>query len=178
MQLIFYTLLSNTFLVELTQNGIFDHSNPDFHFMSQAYGIIKKWFEGKETDPAYKLGFSLNLLERVKVLFYEVQCGSQEEKQVIFERLNIGKIPLTDSELIKALFLSKIQGDLNQREINLRQAEISNEWQRIELELRKPEKWLFLNIQEEYSSHIELLFDLIADQKEKKNYGSPAKFRV
>ena len=164
--------LSNTFLVELTQNGIFDHSKPDFHFMSQAYGIIKKWFEGKETDPAYKLGFSLNLLERVKVLFYEVQCGSQEEKQVIFERLNIGKIPLTDSELIKALFLSKIQGDLNQREINLRQAEISNEWQRIELELRKPEKWLFLNIQEEYSSHIELLFDLIADQREKKNYST------
>lgn len=164
---------SNQFLSDLVIEKKEDHSNPDFHYMSQAYRIINKWFKEKSKyDLTYNITYFKNICDRVKVLFYEVECNSQEEKQVIFERLNIGKIPLSDAELIKALILSKIKGDLNERELNLRQAEIANEWDRIEIELRKPEKWLFLNVKEEYSSHIELLFDLIADPQDKKNYST------
>ena len=88
-----------------------------------------------------------------------------ESKKIdIFNRLNIGKIPLTDSELIRALLLSKIKYGLSGREAILRQAEISSEWHRIEMELRNEEFWYFLNNKplEETSSTIEFIFKLIA----------------
>ena len=94
-----------------------------------------------------------------------------ESKKIdIFNRLNIGKIPLTDSELIRALLLSKIKYGLSGREAILRQAEISSEWHRIEMELRNEEFWYFLNNKplEETSSTIEFIFKLIAQNNTKK----------
>lgn len=164
---------STDFIKSLSKNGVYDHSNPDFHFASRAHEIIKKWFDDKSAnDIKYIEKFGQILFEDVQVIWYHVDYQTKNEKIDIFNRLNIGKIPLTDAELVKALLLSKIKGDLNPRELNLRQSEISNEWQSIEYELRKPEKWLFLNsdASKKYSSHIELLFDLIAKTKDSKKY--------
>ncbi len=52
---------------------------------------------------------------------------------------------MTDAELIRALLLSKIKYGLSERESIMRQAEISNEWHQIEMELRNDEFWYFLN---------------------------------
>ena len=104
----------------------------------------------------------------------ETDTKKIEDKKIdIFNRLNIGKIPLTDAELIRALLLSKIKIELSDREAIMRQAEISNEWHEIEIALRNQEFWGFLNTKpiEEVSSAIELIFKLIAGE-DSKNYST------
>lgn len=169
---------STRFLEELspeTYNG----ESPDFHFMSQAYRIVKEWFEEKtKTDVGYIDDFNSTLTKRVEIIWYQIEelknleNGDEfESKKIdIFNRLNIGKIPLTDAELIRALLLSKIKHGLSDREAILRQAEISNEWHRIEMELRNEEFWYFLNSKhlDETSSTIEFIFKLIATNNSKK----------
>ena len=82
----------------------------------------------------------------------------------------MGKIPLTNAELIKALFLreSNFQENGNTKDeekIKLRQLEIANEWDNIEYCLQNDEFWYFLNKEENnISTRIEFIFDLIANE--------------
>lgn len=169
---------STTFLESLSPESYNDES-PDFHFMSQAYKIVKEWFEEKtKNDVGYIDDFNSTLTKKVEIIWYQIEelKGIEDKDEVeskkidIFNRLNIGKIPLTDAELIRALLLSKIKHGLSDREAILRQAEISNEWHRIEMELRNDEFWYFLNSKqlEETSSTIEFIFKLIAVNNDKK----------
>jgi len=169
---------STTFLGNLSPETYSDE-NPDFHFMSQAYKIVKRWFEEKtKNDVGYIDEFNSTLTKKVEIIWYQIEelkgirnIDEVEGKKIdIFNRLNIGKIPLTDSELIRALLLSKIKYGLSDREAILRQAEISSEWHRIEMELRKKEFWDFLNNKplDETSSSIEFIFKLIAKNNTKK----------
>jgi uncharacterized protein with ParB-like and HNH nuclease domain len=157
----------------------YNAENPDFHFMSQAYEIIKKWFEEKtKSDVGYIDDFNSTLTKRVEIIWYQIEELKEiaelevvEDKKIdIFTRLNIGKIPLTDAELIRALLLSKIKFNHTDREAILRQSEISSEWHRIEMELRNEEFWYFLNDKplEETSSTIEFIFKLISKNNTKK----------
>lgn len=153
-----------------------NHENPDFHFMTQAYEIIAEWFDIKtKNDVGYIDDFYSNITKNVQVIWYQVEELKKheslsdeaiEDKKIdIFNRLNIGKIPLTDAELIRALLLSKIKYGLSERETVMRQAEISNEWHQIETDLRTDDIWYFLNnkTKENTSSAIELIFRLMAD---------------
>jgi hypothetical protein len=172
---------STDFLKELTF-GTYNHDSPDFHFMSQAYDIVKNWFEIKcKNDIDYVDEFSTTLNKKVQVIWYQIEeLKSFEEEESdneienkkidIFNRLNIGKIPLTDAELIRALLLSKIKFGLSERESIMRQAEISNEWHQMEMELRNDEFWYFLNnkSKDDATSAIELIFKLIATDNTKK----------
>ncbi len=169
---------STIFLKNLSATNYSD-DNPDFHFMSQAYAIVKKWFDEKsQNDVGYIDDFNSTLTKRVEIIWYQIEelksINDQDEvekkKIDIFNRLNIGKIPLTDAELIRALLLSKIKYGATDREAILRQAEISNEWHRIEMELRKDEFWYFLNNKEldETSSTIEFIFKLISKNNTKR----------
>lgn len=122
-----------------------------------------------------------HLLKKVEVIWYQIEeleqlstedrDGLIESKKIdIFNRLNIGKIPLSDAELVRALLLSKLKHEVSEREAILRQAEMSNEWHRIEMELRNPAFWYFLNNSnlKENSSTIEFIFKLIAESSDKK----------
>lgn len=154
---------SNEFLKNLKKDT-YDYTHPDFAFMSKAHNIIDRWFTEKtENDISYIDNFYSKLTRNVQVIWYKTAVQLDAEKIDIFNRLNIGKIPLTDAELIRALLLSKIKYGLNEREANLRQAELSNEWTQIEYNLRNEELWLFLNNgKEQFSSHIEFIFNIIA----------------
>lgn len=80
---------------------------------------------------------------------------------------------MTDAELVKALILSKLKGKYEGRELEMRKAEIMASWCKMESELRRPDKWNFLvgADKKDYSSRIELLFDLIAENlTDKDNY--------
>lgn len=169
---------STSFLNDLSPNT-FDHSHPDFHFMSQAYEMVKIWFDEKtRNDVGYIDEFNSTLTKKVEVIWYQVEelkelidSDEVEKKKIdIFNRLNIGKIPLTDAELIRALLLSKIKYGLSDREAILRQAEISAEWHRMEMTLRNENFWYFINNKplEETSSTIEFIFKLIAENGKKK----------
>ena len=176
--------LSTSFLENLSEDTYSD-DNPDFHFMSQAHRLIKEFFDNKmRHDVGYEDDFYERNTKKVEVIWYQIEelrrlenetdTKKIEDKKIdIFNRLNIGKIPLTDAELIRALLLSKIKIELSDREAIMRQAEISNEWYEIEIALRNQEFWGFLNTKpiEEVSSAIELIFKLIAGE-DSKNYST------
>lgn len=172
-QLVFKQRQKSTEFVKNLNENTYSDENPDFHYMSVAYQSIKKFFDDKlKNDITYFDTFYV-AMKKVKVIWYEIGSVKdklgEDDKIDIFNRLNVGKIPLTDSELIRALLLSKIKIGLTERESILRQAEISEEWNRIEHELRNDEFWYFLNSkpQNNDSSHIEFIFDLMAGSEAK-----------
>lgn len=160
---------SQEFLDSIDTNKAND--NIDFFHMVQAYITIKNWFE--QRDGSIKLNFLNALLgeegNNVRVIWYELD--SKTEPIDVFTRLNMGKIGLTNSELLKALILSKsVQNESTTEKGQFihTQEEIAAEWDHYETELRKDEFWGFLqNDSVKYDNHIELLFDLIADNYSK-----------
>lgn len=108
------------------------------------------------------------LQEKVSVIWYEIP---QEENAVdLFTRLNIGKIPLTSSELVKALFLR----DSDKGDMKSMQEEIALQWDNMERELQDESLWSFLTNADakKYATRIDLLLDLMAGKKpdEKDEY--------
>ena len=83
----------------------------------------------------------------------------------IFTRLNIGKIGLTNAELIKALFLNRSNfKDKNDERLRLKQNEISCQWDTIECTLQNEEFWLFLNPKDYRPiTRIELILNIICE---------------
>lgn len=90
-----------------------DGRNIDFAYMSSAYQTIKEWFEPADPTDNSHQGAKGKLIPRlldkrdkganVRFVYYEV--GADEHPIQVFLRLNKGKIPLTDGELVKALLL-------------------------------------------------------------------------
>ena len=142
-------------------------ANIDFFFMAEAYATVREWFAQiiKNTDD-YTLEdeFNICLGKNCKVIWYEVDDGADAES--IFTRLNIGKIPLTNAELIKALFLQKSNFKEVKDYAYLRQLEIANEWDNIEKTLQDDKVWYFINpsYEEPPATRIEYIFDVIADK--------------
>ena len=136
----------------------------DFWHIEKAYGYIHKWFE-KQGTGFNDSSFQDILLEKVKVIWYEIEAN--EEPIKVFERNNIGKISLTDVELIKALILK--EGDKADSNYKRRQLEIAQEWDRIEQGLRNPSLWAFIfgkKLMPEVC--IEQLFVVVLKLEEKK----------
>lgn len=137
-----------------TINTAAPSSNIDELFIKNAYSIISIWF-GK--DKARKMGFARKLQQYVTVIWYEVD--KDEDSVEIFTRLNIGKISLTNAELVKALFLSKDRPGID----DIRQHEIALGWDRMEKNLHDPKFWAFITNAdaEKYPIRMEMLFDII-----------------
>lgn len=162
---------SEDFLKQLEVNDATDmvainDQNIDFHFISTAYNTIHQWVKG--------FGNSLNtgeleskLIYNTKVIWYETDSDSVE----VFTRINVGKIPLTNAELIKALFLNNSNfsdaNDKDKTKIRLKQLEIASEWDRMEYNLQNDSFWYFLNNKSTTTTRIEFIFDLIANKFEK-----------
>ena len=152
-----------------------DESNVDFYHISNAYKYVKDWFKDKQVLRIEILKIILNNENNVSVIWYEAfeeeKVEDEDESSIeLFTRLNDGKIPLTDSELIKALLL---QADLypigEERFVKQRLFEISTEWDDIEAKLQDEKMWFFLNdITYEPTSKIELIFKLLADKCNEK----------
>ncbi|MCA1056977.1 DUF262 domain-containing protein [Rossellomorea aquimaris] len=130
------------------------HNNIDFHFMREAYSTVVSWFEGIQTNrQTVKKKFSIMLGEQVKVIWYEVHSTTKERE--VFSRLNVGKIPLTSAELMKA----RLMIDLDYKE----RVELSTQWDHIERSLHRNSLWYFLGVNKHYENRIEFLFDIIAN---------------
>lgn len=139
--------------------------NIDYYYVCEAFEKIKIWFEEKGNPTLVAMQFYPELLENTKIIWYEVNDGSIPVN--IFTRINLGKIRLTNAELIKALFLSRENfTDVDNDKIRLKQFEIASEWDRIEYAMQNDEFWFFLNNEIQPStSRIELLFDLMSDKQ-------------
>ena len=133
----------------------------DGYYMREARNEINMWFDKKSEE--YKKKFKEVLLSKVQFIWYE----SSDDPIKVFTRLNIGKIELTNSELIKALLLNRanFSGD-DAAKIRLRQIEIATRWDQIETMLQDDEFWLFLNKPGDTNpTRIDFIFDLICEQK-------------
>lgn len=130
--------------------------NIDFWFLANAYERIERWFaeEKRVRDRTISECFDLY----TKVIWYEVD--ESEDAISLFTRLNIGKIPLTSAELVKAMFL-KNSGDNSLYRV--KQEEISLQWDSIEQELHNDSLWAFLtnSTSIQYQTRIDLVLDLI-----------------
>ena len=145
--------------------------NIDEQFIYGAARRIKEWFEREGQDKADDLASSIQqkFNRYIRVIWYEV--GSDENSIQLFTRLNIGKIPLANAELVRALFLSRSNG-IDER----KQLEIATQWDLIEKQLHNDSFWYFITNErtENYPARIELLFNLMAN----KNDGDKEKYRT
>jgi hypothetical protein len=138
--------------------------NIDFFHMHSAYQCISSWFEdaAKRTkQPPQFLGFQIfsYLSDQIRVIWYD---AGEADATTLFTRLNVGRIALTNAELVKALMLA--QHGRHALSDEHRQVEIATQWDMIERELQKDEFWAFLTNKPAaaYPTRIEFLFDLIA----------------
>ena len=135
--------------------------NIDFSHIYISKQTVLTWFGN---DDEKKSKFKEILLKSVRFIWYE---SVEEDPIKVFTRLNIGKISLTNAELIKALFLNRANFDEdNSEHLKLRQQEIASEWDNIEYTLQNDEFWLFLHEKEyERPTKIDFIFDLICEQE-------------
>jgi len=139
--------------------------NIDYYHICSAFQTIQKWFASKPGTAKVDL---LNSLLRddadgsnVRVIWYEID--PRTDPRDVFARLNMGKIPLTNAELVRALFLNRDNYVGDEDYSRLRQLELAIEWDSIEYSLRSEEFWHFLTDgRKRYESRIEFIFDLIA----------------
>lgn len=171
------TLDAATFLENIATVTMIDDSHIDYHYMSNTYLTIAQWFKDIQsmgaTGAQAKICQSLldhkpdnskpsrDKANNVRFIWYE---SKNEDPIKVFTRLNIGKISLTNAELIKALFLNSSNfGEVkDDNSIKLRQQEIASEWDNIEYTLQNDEFWLFLHENgNDRHARIDFLFELI-----------------
>lgn len=140
-------------------------SNIDELFIKESYSIIKKWFNGEKSK---MMSFANKLQNYITIIWYQVD--DDEDSVSIFTRLNIGKINLTNAELVKALFLSRGKKDSEGRYAGnpygieeKKQHEIALGWDSMEKDLHNEKFWSFITNEksERYPIRMELLFDMI-----------------
>lgn len=144
-------------------------TNIDFFHIYNAHQTIKEWLEETFHDEPNKQSIALFNLHQyidgyVKVIWYEV--GDDADPIALFTRLNIGKIQLTNAELIRALLLTSTE----EEEAKRRQYEMSIQWDNIEKQLRTDnnEFWSFITRKspKAYLTRIELLFDMMFEKSD------------
>lgn len=166
---------SSDFLMNMEEGKAND--NIDYWFMYNTYKTIDSWFKKQEEKGNDQQAADLLALYffpkvgngiggNVKFIWYEVQGVDDKDAIALFTRLNIGRIPLTNAELIKALFLCNTK----QME-NKRQLEIALQWDTIERELHDDDFWYFLTKKkaEDYTTRIELVFEFFASERSNQN---------
>lgn len=125
--------------------------NIDFFHIFSAAVVIREWFESSSDPALVAVDFYRALATRVYVIWYEAPQAS--DSRTLFTRLNIGRIPLTDAELVKAVLLSRVE----------RPEEVAAQWDGIERDLRSPELWSFLTGERGGTpTHISLVLDTVS----------------
>jgi len=166
---------SKEFLQNITSTAEINKTNIDFYRMSDAYLIIKKWFEEKKPNKGdfcnvlLKTDFDeqnkTDKANNIRFIWYPINNNATDEKpNVTFTKYNQGKIDLTNAELIKAIFY--LTGDNKDKKKH--QIKIGYEWDDMENTLRKPDFWYFINPTIFYQNHIEFIFDLVSTKYESK----------
>jgi len=131
-------------------------NNADFHHFYGAIVAIEEWFTQHEADVD---DLKSALLNKTKVIWF--QLAEADNPVDAFTRLNVGKIPLTNDELIRALFLRR-PAEQN-AEVSDVQLRIAYEWDLIEKALQADAFWFFLsNEPSKTTNRIGCLFELVA----------------
>lgn len=182
-----------------TRNGIFEKvkcnlnvtntDNIDAYYITEAYKHIVEWGKYNIKRASELNSFSIKFFYGTSIIWYEIDKTTDGSANDYFAKTNTGRIPLTNSELIKAnLMLDEycVKKDLSQeiiddsdeqrgkkedelRRLNMERLEnqrikISRQWDTIENELRSDEFWYFLteNSDEYEDTRIDYIFNIVA----------------
>lgn len=158
--------------------------NIDFNFIFKAYTCIKTWFceqlrsGGDERNPAIMVSDLLcggRQGPDVKVILY--LADEHMRSETLFDNLNAGKILLSNSELIKALFLSNgSMSKVKDGNCNIISADeqyacqhhIALQWDIMEKSFSDRDFWSFITDKklEDYDTKIDVLFETIYEGKD------------
>lgn len=171
--------------------------NLDSYFVRKAKDRIERWYDQeiknnqslqdkiKELlfypDKSRK-GVSSSPLLRAKFIWYNVEpisgtvpplSGNRLHDIEIFNRLNRGKISLTNSELIKALFILCIKKSPSSGSSLMKEDTLVRKWDEMGKKFQNDEFWKMIAPKDaEYSNRMDLLFDFIRDCQGSKDQSS------
>lgn len=153
---------SKQYLEDLKISEEIDDENIDYYHITVARKTIGSWLERQFEKAEAISDLYKRLMSLTRFIWYELPDGV--DPKVAFRKLNVGKIRLTNSELIKALLLSKdnFKNEPHADLIDKRQGEISIAWDSIEQHLQQPLFWSFISKDPSSVSRIDLIFDIIA----------------
>ena len=149
-------------------------TNIDFTYMANAYECVETWINDKKFTDDNIDDFMLflrrgssshedkDINKNIRFIWYVLP--DSEDEFSTFIRLNIGKIPLTNAELIKSFILQNI--DMKNKE---KRFEVSKEWDDIEYSLQKNDFFGFLS-KSKLDTRIELLFQIFLRKEEYKEF--------
>ncbi len=129
----------------------------DANHISKAFAAIDKWVEREDINSDNALHDIYQVLtEAVFFIWYEID--ETEDPIKLFTKVNLGKIPLTNAELIKALLLDQTNYE---SENDSERIHRGIAWDNIEHRLQEESFWKFLTNSENYVTRIDLLFNLL-----------------
>lgn len=154
-----------------------EDKNVDNCHLFNAYHTIFRWLEQKKIS---ETEFLEKIVNDVKLIWHPVTVTESTNAKKLFRNLNSGKIRLTSSDLIKALFVLHFQNqNLPITRRNQLKTEFANQWNEIEKQLNQDDFWFFINNGEndDYATRIALLFDIITGSTKITNkYASYLKY--
>lgn len=144
-------------------------ANIDSFYLSEAKRVIDNWFN-EQTEARQSFSNFINSLlydvpRQVKIIWYALPKSDDDLSSIrIFNRLNKGKISLTCSELIKALFI--MDEELRSQGSSLPAEQLAMEWNEMERKFHDNNFWYFIaNNQTDYTqTRIDLLFDFVTSR--------------
>ncbi len=152
-----------------------DYNNIDIFYLQKAYEAIKAWFSKEDSEQkkraqekeSFRKLFAYvpdagEPVNNVRVIWYEIEDQTALDA---FRRLNYGKIPLTSTELVKALLL-KGNTNPNVGEYSKGAAyRRALEWDSMEHALHNPYLWSMIAEPTANSqSHLDIVLDFVSDQ--------------
>ena len=145
--------------------------NIDSFYLSEAQRVIDKWFDeqtvARQSFSNFINSLLYNVPRQVKIIWYALPESDDDLSSIrIFNRLNKGKISLTSSELIKALFIMDEERRSNGSTLPAEQ--LAMEWNEMERKFQDNSFWYFIaNNQCDYiQTRIDLLFDFVTGRGE------------
>ena len=152
-----------------------DFKNPDpkltidGFYLAEAKYTIDRWFDAKrkahaDLDGIKKCLFHPDSSQQVKFIWYEISPDSNDLSSInVFNRLNKGKIGLTSSELIKALFVLDLENDGDPD--NTASGQLVMEWNEMERKFQDDKFWYFISNEDRtVQTRIDLLFDFLTQK--------------
>ena len=163
------------------------NENLDSYYIRKAKDRIERWYDNELSNnpslsdkfkemlfyPDETRGVNSSPALRAKFIWYNVQAlqpgapqlnGNRQHDIEVFNRLNRGKISLTDSELIKALFLLCIKVAPAYGSSLLTPETLVRKWDDMGKKFQNEEFWNMIAPKgADYSNRLDLLFDFIKD---------------
>ncbi len=148
--------------------GFEKYDNVDVYHFYTVYKEIYQWF-GKKTEVDFKHHFLDKIMDTVHVIWYDIDKSKNNSHlnvsaENVFLNLNAGKILLSSSELIKALFILDCQKNTTKEIAKLKSTELALEWDKIETKLHDDSFWFFICDDEKYNSsptRIDFIIDIV-----------------